>query len=210
MARNLPHTPVPPEGTEVWLSNFHGGYKRRHSRATNEFTRWFNLHSRKWMDHKYAVGVEWYKNHCSQERPLYTQKLQADIPGCKVFPREEIQQFFALPDGRPNRYFTCTVTWLIALAIYEGFERIELWGFALTDTKPGEAHEWERPCFFYWVKQARDRGIEVTYQPEVMKIPFEPGDPTTYTGTLYGYDTKPEEDWDKSTGTWKQPQPSEE
>ena len=162
-------------------------------RALKEWTRYFNLHSRKWMDFKYPQGVEWYIKQ-GPDRPIYFQKHQPDIPGSKVFPREEIQQFFATPKG-PNRYFSCTVTWQIAFAIYEGFERIELWGFALSDSKPNasDCYTHERPCFFYWVKQARDRGIEVVYQPEVMKIPFVPGDPDTYDGLLYGYETKPEE-----------------
>ena len=87
----------------------------------------------------------------------------------------------------------------------EGFERIELWGFALRDKphKPHNCYKFERPCFFYWVKQARDRGIEVTYQKEVEKIPFEPGDPATYDGPLYGYSTTPDEDWDLNKEDWK-------
>ena len=85
----------------------------------------------------------------------------------------------------------------MALAIYEGFEQIELWGFQLKNTKArySECYTFERPAFFYWVKQARDRGIEVTYQHEIEKLPFLPGDPTTYEGPLYGFSTKPEPDW---------------
>ena len=90
-----------------------------------------------------------------------------------------------------TRYFTCTVTWLIALAIMEDFDRIELWGFQLVDKRSGN-HAFERPAFFYWVDQARKRGIEVTYQREIDAIPFVVGDPATYSGPLYGYETKPE------------------
>jgi hypothetical protein len=84
-----------------------------------------------------------------------------------------------------HRYFTFSAAWLIAFAIYEGFKRIELWGFMLSQRKPLYARE--RPCFFYWVEEARRRGIEVVYPAEVGE--GEAGDPFEYTGPLYGYET---------------------
>lgn len=193
MASNLAEALQAPPGVEVWPSNNPKGYKGRRPTTLQEWTRWFNLHSRKHMDSAYPSGVSWYKEN-DGKRQIYFQRHQKDIPGSTVFPRKELEKFFPEAIGpKRNFYATCSVCWLIALAIYLGFKRIELWGFALRDTKPGEAYKWERPCFFYWVKQAQDRGIEVYYQSEVHALPFEPGDPSTYLGTVYGYDTKPEE-----------------
>lgn len=192
MAPNLGATPPPAEGDEVWISNWHRGYKQRLPRALEEWTRYFNFHSRKHMDETYPSGVEWYQKQ-DGTRPIYTQKFQPDFPGCVVFPRTEIEAFF--PEARPNGLFytTCTVCWQIAFAIMLGFERIELWGFALSDLKPREAYKFERPCFFYWVENARRRGIEVFYQAEVEALPYEPGDPSLFKGPVYGFETKPEE-----------------
>ena len=197
MARNLNKTPVPPAGVEVWLSNNPIGYNVRLPRIleSGEWTACFNLHSRAHMESRYPHGVEWYKQQ-DGSKPLYTQKYWPDLPGCTVFPRREIQAAFPLKDGRPTRYLTCTAPWLIAKAIFDGATHIGLWGFALSDNKPNEAFKYERPCFFHWVQQARDRGIEVIYQQEVADLPFEPGDPDAFTGTLYGFDTRPESDWD--------------
>ena len=194
MAHNLTKSPPAPKGQGVWLSNSPGSYERRLPRALGEWTRWFNLHSRAHMLKAYPKGFNYYKT-VSDGRPIYFQKIQPDVPASVVFPRERIQEAFKLPDGSPNRFFSCTICWLIAFAILEGFERIELWGFALRDNKanPGQCFAYERPGFFYWVQQARNRGIEVIYQKEIEKLPFKPGDPTTYTGPLYGYETKPEE-----------------
>ena len=199
MAKNLAEAPAPLPGIECWPSNSHKGYATRYPVALQHWTRWFNLHSRKHMDTTYPAGVEWYKN-AEHGKPIYFQKHQPDIPGSVVFPRAELEAFFPEAIGpNGNFYATCSVCWLIALAIYMGFKRIELWGFMLRDTKSNkdgirtEAYKYERPCFFYWVKQARDRGIEVFYQKAVQEIPFEPGDPSTYTGPVYGYETKPEE-----------------
>lgn len=160
----------------------------------NEWTRWFNFHSKQHMLGTYPSAYSYYQTK-AEGRPIYLLKTQPDVATSVAFPREKVQAAFATAKG-PNRYFTCTVCWLIAFAILEGFERIELWGFELRDTKPGSTFRWERPCFFYWVKQARDRGVEVVYQEAVQRLPFEPGDPDTYDGLLYGYETKPEPDWD--------------
>lgn len=194
-AANLSKTPPALDGQEVWLANNPRGYQIRLPRALNEWTRWFNLHSRAWMLHKYPQGWKYYCEE-AKGRPIYFQKAQPEVASSLAFPREEIQRYFAI-GGKPNCYFTASVCWMIALAIYEGFGRIELWGFALSNTKlrTGECYEWERPAFFYWVQQARDRGITVTYQREIEKLPFAPGDPITYDGPLYGYATKPELDW---------------
>lgn len=146
----------------------------------------------------YPASYSYYQTKANG-RPIYLQKAYPDIPTAVAFPRKEVQEFFRTRKG-PNRYFTCTVCWLIAFAIYEGFERIELWGFELRDTKPGSAFAWERPCTAYWIQQARDRGVEVFYQKAIEHL-YEagkmiPGDPDAYDGKLYGYSTKPEPDWD--------------
>lgn len=194
MAPNLSDTPPAVPGYEVWASNDPRGYIMRLPRTIreHEWTAWFNLHSRAHWLVTYPAGAAWYLRQ-DGTKPIYTQKFWPDLPGCIEFPRKEIQEYFATAKG-PNRYFTCTVAWLVAFAIYKGFERIELWGFMLRDTKPNGRWIAERANFFYWVEQARQRGIEVWYPPEVEAIPYEPGDPDTYTGPLYGYETKPEED----------------
>ena len=195
MARNLKRTPPPEKGEEVWLSNNEHGYQIRLPRALGEWTTWFNLHSRAWIDSTYRKKSQWYIDNANG-RPVYMLKSWPDIPTSIEFPGKKIQEYFATKKG-PNRYFTCSVCWLIAFAIMEGYERIELWGFALTDkpdkNRKNECYKYERPCFFYWVKQAQDRGIEVVWQKEVDNYPFEPGDPDAWDGPLYGYETKPEE-----------------
>jgi hypothetical protein len=186
MAPNMANMPPVPPGVEAWPSNYHKGYLVRNSRIIHEgeWTRWFNLHSRRHMTSKYPAGYKWYTTH---EKPIILQEVQSDIPASQQFPREALQQFYSL-DGTPFRYFTCSVCWLIALAIFEGFERIELWGFEVKATKPKYA--FERPCIAYWVNEARKRGIEVWLPPELKPFtPDESGDPLTYTGPLYGYET---------------------
>ena len=195
-AGNLPELPETPKGTEVWCCNSPDSYKRFTNLPCSDYTRWFNLHSRAYIEATYPSGFKWLQNQ-DGSRPFYTLKFWPDIPGCVEFPRQQIQETFAI-NKVPNRYFTCSVTWLIAFAILEGFERIELWGFRLRD-KPNRGHncyKFERPCFAYWVDQARKRGIEIFYQQEIEELysagMMIPGDPNCYLGSLYGYETKPE------------------
>lgn len=194
-ARELPA--VLPDGVEVWLSNSPGTIQLRCPRALDQWARFFNLHSKQHIIGTYPSGYSYYQDKAAG-RPIYLQKVQPDIPASVAFPREAIQEAFATAKG-PMRYFTCSVTWLIPFAILEGFERIELWGFELRDTKPGSAYQYERPCFAYWVQIAKERGVDVFYQDAISKL-YEaglmiPGDPDTYEGKLYGFSTKPEPDW---------------
>lgn len=188
-SNNLSEMPETPRGVEMWACNDYKKYGGSSVRVMSEYTRWFNLHSRVWMTTRYPKSFEW---HLRQDggKTFYTQVRWRDIPGSVTFPRRTLQKAFATPHG-PNRYFTCTLAWQMALAIYEQFQRIECWGFELGD-KPGERYAHQRPCFFYWVEQARARGITVTYQPVIDALPIVVGDPDTYDGPLYGYETKPE------------------
>lgn len=202
-ARNLSFAPSRDEGTEVWCANAPRTVSDRLKRNVGgEWTRWFNLHSKAHILGTYPSGWHFYQ-HGAVGRPIYMLKAHEEIATSVAFPGAAIQQAFAV-DGRLIRYFTCSVCWLIAFAILEGFERIELWGFELRDTKPGSAFAWERPCVAYWIQQARDRGVDITYQIEIARLYEQgllvPGDPTTYSGPLYGYDTKPEEGWDSLAG----------
>ena len=197
-SRNLQETPARTPDVEVWLANNTTTVLLRHPPAIHEWTRWFNLHARQWMTSTYPSAYHYYQTKAAG-RPIYFQKAQPDVPTSVAFPRRAIQEAFAI-DGQLNSYFTCSVCWLIAFAILEGFERIELWGFELRDTKPGSAYAYERPCVAYWVQMAKDRGIEVFYQDALTQLyaagKMIPGDPVSYAGPLYGYETRSEPDWD--------------
>ncbi len=187
-SKNLKRLPPNVAGVERWLSNDPAKYKV-YRPSLQHWSRWFNLHSRRWMTTKYPVGFQYYRAQ-KAPRTVYFQQHWPDVTVGKVFPREYLQTTFATSRG-PNRYFTCTVAWCVALAIVEGFTRIELWGFMLNDSK-GAKYAHQRPCLFYWIEQARQRGIEVVYQEEMTTGSCAPGDPDAYDGPLYGYETKPE------------------
>lgn len=181
-----------PDGDEMWMANNPKVVRKYLTPEVFErWTRWFNLHSRHHMETTYPVGFNWYRMQ-DGSRPFYTQVVWHDIPGCVEFPGKQLLEAF--PEA--GRYHTCSITWMTALAIHEGFERIEYYGLVLRDKKRPQHQDYtfERRCFFYWVNKAKERGIEVTYPSEILTTgSLEAGDPAEYTGTLYGYETKPEE-----------------
>lgn len=182
-APNLSAVPVPSPGTEVWCANQWKMYRRLSGGAvTDHYTRWFNLHPPEWI--RNISRREWKRlTHLDGTRPVYLQEATADVPGSVKFPREQIQEYFG-SKSQPFRYFTLSAGWLIAFALFEGFERIELHGFEL---RQAHRYEFERPCFFWWTREARSNGVEVWLPPEI--VPGPPGDPQAYTGPLYGYET---------------------
>lgn len=195
-ARNLRETPPALAGQEVWLGTRPKAYNQRYPPALSEWTRYFNLHSRQHMDLTYPSDVIWHKSQ-DGSKLFYHQRFQPDLPGSTVFPRASIEAMFPEAISKTGKFYsTCTICWLIPFAIHEGFTHIELWGFALSDKKPNDAYKFERPCFFYWVQNARRRGIKITYQAAIEGLPFEPGKPATFDGPVYGYETKPETDLD--------------
>jgi hypothetical protein len=121
----------------------------------------------------YPSGYEWYGK---QDRPIYLQEAQPDVPSSLQFPFQHIIGHFN------TRFFTCSLSWQIAFAMMLGFSRIELWGYEL-----GATYEFEKPCISYWIQRARNGGIDIMVPSWVDIGP--PGDPDTYNGPLYGLGT---------------------
>jgi hypothetical protein len=193
MAPNLGNAPLPGPSTEVWCSNQWVGYRHRNPRYVESpegdkpglWTHWFNLHPLEWIQRE--TKHEWKRLQdmpMRGNRPVFLQRATPAVAGSVAFERKEIQRYFSVDGKTPFRFFAFSGAWLIARAIMLGFERIELWGF---EQRQEHRYAFERPCFFWWIQEARRRGIEVFVPPEVR--PGEPGDPAEYNGPLYAFET---------------------
>jgi len=94
--------------------------------------------------------------------PVYTVEHYPDIPTSIRYPLEEMIEEFGIPrtghDQTKDAYFTNTVSFMIALAIYEKFETIEIYG---VDMAVGTEYDSQRPSCEYYIGIAKGRGIEV-------------------------------------------------
>jgi hypothetical protein len=72
-----------------------------------------------------------------------------------------------------EKYFTSSVAYALALAIYKGYQKIEVYGVEMeTNTEYGH----QRVGVAYWIGFAEGQGIEVDFHGDMLKAP------------LYGYD----------------------
>ena len=111
-----------------------------------------------------------------------------DVPGAVTFLLHEILDWFA-SEYKLNRfqkghfifeYFTSTINMMVALALYENFERIELFGFEMSSK---EEYAYQKPATEFWLGIALGRGVEV-YLPEGCALLGE-------SEKIYGYEKTP-------------------
>lgn len=127
------------ETWEKWGLPWDSGYWPRYDRL-------FELHDRAHLDaehypHGYLERLE------SVYVPLYMQ--EAYFPSATKYPKAEIAALV-------GDYFTSSVAYMLAMAIYEGVDRIGLWGIDMSEDYNGQ-----RPNFEYLLGFARGRGIDV-------------------------------------------------
>lgn len=88
----------------------------------------------------------------SNNVPIVSTESYATEP----FPLEEIVKRFKIP------YFTCTLSYMIAYAIYLGYEKIRLFGM---DPPEEWEHKADKPRITYWLGVAKGLGIEYELTP---------------------------------------------
>lgn len=133
----------------------------------NRAERWFELHP---MEVQSQRELDWLLQ-C--EEPVYLIELDEKVPQGVRYPIEKV---LTVPGAKD--YFTSTFAYQVALAIYEGFEEIGIWGVPLFRGSPREQTV-ERMCLEWWLGLATGKGIKVT---------TEPSDKLIYHPHRYGYD----------------------
>lgn len=103
-----------------------------------------------------------YQQWLSQDhgRPIFMQRHYPQVPGCVQYPLDHILDTF------PERYFTNSVSYMLALAIFQGVEQIQIWG---VDMATKEEYTAQRSGVEYWVGLAQGAGIDV-HIPDVSDL----------------------------------------
>jgi hypothetical protein len=138
-------------------------------------TRWFQIHHR----HSYDQTIgrdhshhEWLQ--MQKDFPIYMMEREKDVPASCAFPKDQLLDMF------PRRYFTNSISWEIALAIYENFKKIYVYG---VDMAQDSEYEFERPSVEYFCGYAEGKGIQLVIpeKSDLLKAgflyPFEDSSP---------------------------------
>ena len=132
------------------------------------WTRWFELHSIAYDNIQYlrrgkadfrGQPIQAYLESLNALNiPVYMQRPWNVIPNAVPYPLQVILKEF------PRRYFTNTISWMIALAILEGFKEIGIYGVDMAVSSPlrqQNEYSHQRPSCEYFIGIAEGRGIKV-------------------------------------------------
>jgi hypothetical protein len=114
-------------------------------------------------NHAFAEYYEWLKDE--KPYPIYMQEKYPDVPSSVRLPLDEMVEILPAPiqvrigkEPERTKYFTSSVAYAIAFAIYEGYERIEIYGVeTLSDTE----YVQQRDGITLWMGIALGMGIEI-------------------------------------------------
>lgn len=134
------------------------------------------LRARADPDGKIGPMIDYFKR---TSIPVYTSRAYPEYPTTIDFPLNDVVSKLG------TFYFTSTPAYAIALAIYEGWEEINLFGMDYTWPNSEQAEE-GRGCAEFWLGQAMARGIVLCLgsSSTLLSMRKEPQD------RLYGYDSQ--------------------
>lgn len=156
---------------EVWTLN--NAYKPDYAAPLERVTRWYELHQ-DWQIFSGNITQEhliWLQDE--HEFPIYMIDSYAEFPASVKFPKDVICQYV---DGN-REYMTNSIAWMIGHALYEGFDRIELYG---VDLMYGTEYSYQKAGTEYMIGIAIGKlGADGVYLPPGCALLDAP---------LYGYD----------------------
>ena len=162
---------------EIWGLN--ELYKYFEKIPNGRADRWFEIHSRNSPSKSIPQHQEWLKK-CPV--PLYMWEHYKDIPNSVKFPKDELIKWLGDAGGRfkdnmGNNYFTNTISWMTAFALYLGFEEIHIYG---VDMACDSEYQWQRPSCEFFLGLAKGMGVKI-YLPQNSDL--------LKTGQLYGFES---------------------
>jgi hypothetical protein len=95
---------------------------------------------------KDAGYADWLK--AKHGKPVYMQEVDPLVPDSVRYPLEQAQALCGL-----DRYMGATVCDAIALALIQGYQRIEIWGVEMSYSE----YQYQSACYRFWIGVARGR-----------------------------------------------------
>lgn len=150
-------TPFENQDYEIWTLN--EAYKLAEQQPKFRADRWFEIHDRN-SPSKNTEEHMAFLRQCPC--PVYMWQHYDDIPNSVKFPKDDVVEFFSKRGCSGSEYFTNSISWFVALAIYEGYEEILITG---VDMAQDSEYQAQRPSVEFWIGYAEGMGIKVTIPP---------------------------------------------
>ena len=120
---------------------------------------WFDLHPTHLIEAD-EKRTAWYKG---TTMPLLLQDVHADFPTSDKFPAQKVREEFRgmfVHDPGEFRYFTSSIAWMMAYALFavDGLEELHLYG---VDMAQVDEYRHQRACVEFWLGIAMGRGVKV-------------------------------------------------
>lgn len=143
--------------------------------ALYNWSRWFDIHTVGPQAHYPGIQIQrpdvlaWYMRQ-GNERPIYLAETHPDVMGSVAYPKAEMEAQFGAG------HFGCQLDYMGALALSEGFDRWILYGVGqpyVADPHTSKAGKWLRihRSFLWWMRLARERGVEIVFDGPNMFTP---------------------------------------
>ncbi len=152
------------EDVEIWCLNEMHAFL-----WVKRATRWFQIHhSTSWKrtvaKRRVRGHYKWLKKN-PLNIPIYMQYHHDEIPLSVGYPIHEVCEKFLKNFTRGEdrvRYFTSTFAYMMGVALLEGFERVEIYGFEMADEIE---YLQQKACAEFWIGVAIGMGVEVYTPP---------------------------------------------
>ena len=132
-------------------------------------TRWFQIHhSTLWKRDIAKRNVHGHREWLQEnplDIPIYMQYYQEEVPGSVEYPLRDVCAKFFKNIRRGDakiKYFTSTLAYMMGIALLDGFERIELYGFEMSSS---DEYVEQKGCAEFWIGLAMGLGIEIYLPP---------------------------------------------
>ena len=164
LASHYKDAPFYDDDTEIWILNDMYDLVPRYDRL-------FELHDINFVKKYFTrtTNTFHYDNLINIDKTVYMQDRQEEIKNSIKYPLEEMKALY-------GEYFTNSVSYMLALAIEEGFDEIQLYG---VDMAVNSEYKEQRPSCEYFIGIAKGKGINVviSLKSDLLKSNY-----------LYGYE----------------------
>jgi hypothetical protein len=156
--------PFEDEDVEIWaLNEMHAWSWLKRA------DRWFQIHATdSWKRDLAKRNVHGHREWLMEnplDIPIYMQYWNEDVPNVVAYPLREVSEmaFKNIRRGDDKiKYFTSTFAYMMGIALLDGFERIELYGFEMS---ANDEYIEQKGCAEFWMGLAAGMGVEI-YMPE--------------------------------------------